>query len=86
MMAVGLTMTAITTRAENSDSVARITKNAWVSDTLNVYGTLTNLNVTMKVIGFDKNQQIVTESSDYTLQTEGTFHARLRDPKKKSNL
>jgi len=82
MMAVGLTMTAITTQAENSDSVARITKNAWVSDTLDVYGTLTNLNVTMKVIGFDKNQQIVTESSDYTLQTEGTFHSRLRDPQR----
>jgi hypothetical protein len=60
-----------------------ITRNQWLFETLDVYGTLTNVNVTMKVIGFDKkNQKLVSESTDYTIQPEGTFHARLTDANK----
>ena len=43
---------------------------------------MTNVNVTMKVVGFDKNQKLVTESSDCTIESSGTFQARLSDPKK----
>lgn len=59
-----------------------ITSDEWVSDTLNVYGALSSSSVIEKVIGYDRNQQVVTESSDYTIESDGTFHARLSDAKK----
>jgi len=66
----------------STTATSTITRNQWISDTLNVYGTLSNVNVTMKVVGFDKNKNLVTESDDYTIDSDGTFHARLSDPKK----
>jgi hypothetical protein len=63
-------------------STSTIISNSWVSDTLNVYGSLTNLNVTLKIIGFDENRQVITESSDYVIESTGIFHAKLRDAKK----
>jgi hypothetical protein len=49
---------------------------------LNVYGTLSDSSALEKVIGYDKNQQVVTESNDYTIESDGTFHARLSDAQK----
>jgi hypothetical protein len=89
--AVRLAMTAIHLQGQDAEVVAEspsttvtstITRNRWLFDTLHVYGTLTNVNVTMKVIGFDKNQKLVTESTDYTILPEGTFHASLTDTNK----
>jgi len=70
------------TERPSTRATSTIIRNEWVSDTLNVYGTLTDVNVTMRVIGFDKNQKLITESSDYTIESDGTFHARLSDAKK----
>jgi hypothetical protein len=76
--AVRFARTAIQLRAQDSEAVreppstkvtSTITRNQWSFDTLDVYGTLTNVNVTLKVIGFDKT--IVTESGDYAIQPEG---------------
>ncbi len=70
------------TGSPSTTATSTITRNQWISDTLNVYGTLSNVNVTMKVVGFDKSKNLVTESDDYTIESDGTFHARLSDPKK----
>ena len=94
-LAVTFAMTAIHLQGQHAAVVNEspsttvnftITRNQWTFDTLNVYGTVTNVNVTMRVIGFDKNQKLVTESTDYTIQAEGTFHARLTDTNKEIRL
>jgi hypothetical protein len=59
-----------------------ITSNQWVSDQLNVYGTLTNVNVKMEVIGLDESQQVVTESRNCTIQPDGYFRATMSDPRR----
>ena len=40
------------------------------------------MNVTLKIIGIDENRQIITESSDYVIESTGIFQAKLRHPKK----
>jgi hypothetical protein len=76
MAALGLVTTVV---AQD----AKITSNRWESDTLIVSGTLSNPNGwPIEFVGFDKNQQIVTRNTDYTIQPNGTFQATLSDAKR----
>jgi hypothetical protein len=59
---------------------AKITSNHWESDSLIVSGSLSNPNGwPIEFVGFDKSQQIVTRSTDYTTQPDGAFQAKLGD-------
>ena len=76
----------INSQAQSSSTIAiRITKNQWSETTnnLDVYGLGTNPGaVSLKFLGFDKNQHLVIESKNYTFNPDGTFHVVLSDPKK----
>ena len=48
---------------------------------MDVYGLGTNPGP-VKFVGFDKNQHFVIESTNYTFNPDGTFHAVLSDAKK----
>jgi hypothetical protein len=62
---------------------AKITGNCWASDALIVSGTLSNSNGwPVEFVGFDKDQKVVTRNDYYTTQPDGTFQAKLSDPKK----
>jgi hypothetical protein len=69
----------------NSPIAIKITKDQWsqTDNTLDVYGLGTNPNaLPVKFVGFDKNQQFVIESENYTFNPDGTFHVVLSDAKK----
>jgi hypothetical protein len=76
----------INSQAQPSSTVAiKITKNQWSETTnnLDVYGLGTNPGaVSLKFLGFDKNQHLVIESNNYTFNPDGTFHVVLSDAKK----
>src|SRR6267154_5328271 len=76
----------INSQAQPSSTVAiKITKNQWSETTnnLDVYGLGTNPgSVSLKFLGFDKDQHLVIESNNYTFNPDGTFHVVLSDAKK----
>jgi Superinfection immunity protein len=76
----------ITSQAEVSSTIAiKITKNQWSETTnaLDVYGLGTNPGaLSVKFVGFDKNQHFVVASNNYTFNQDGTFHVVLSDAKK----
>src|ERR1700693_6403451 len=85
-MAILALLTIEFTQAQvNSPIAIKITKNQWsqADNTLDVYGLGTNPDaLPVKFVGFDKNQQFVIESKNYTFNPDGTFHVVLSDAKR----
>ena len=85
-MAILALLTIEFTQAQvNSPIAIKITRNQWsqADNTLDVYGLGTNPNaLPVKFVGFDKNQQFVIESKNYTFNPDGTFHVALSDAKR----
>jgi hypothetical protein len=86
LTAIVLLAIEVPSQAQVSSSIAiKITKNQWseTTSTLDVYGLGTNPGaVSVKFVGFDKNQHFVVESRNYTFNPDGTFHVVLDDAKK----
>jgi hypothetical protein len=86
LAALAVLTTEITSQAQVSSTIAiKITRNQWSATTnsLDVYGLGTNPGaVSVKFVGFDKNQQFVVDSKNYTFNPDGTFHVVLSDAKK----
>jgi Superinfection immunity protein len=86
LTALAVLTIAFTAQARAGSTIAiKITKNQWseTTNTLDVYGLGANPDaLSVRFVGFDKNQHFVIDSKNYTFNPDGTFHVVLNDAKR----